>query len=87
MAAAQKANEISQIDFDPGRPLTGGVVYAPITIRLANIGVALANGDLTTALTDVDELLDYLARVQYAPVPAGGPLYERADLATGGTAG
>jgi tetratricopeptide (TPR) repeat protein len=62
--AAQEANEISQIDFDPDRPLTAGVIYAPITIRLANISVALANGNLTSSLADVDELLDYLARMQ-----------------------
>jgi len=64
VAGAQKANEISQIDFDPKRPLTGGIVYAPVTIRLANIGVALAIGDLAAALTDVDEMLDYLQRVK-----------------------
>jgi tetratricopeptide (TPR) repeat protein len=64
LTAAEKTNEISQIDFDPQRPLFGGIVFAPITIRLANIGVSLATGNLDTALTDVDELLDYLARVK-----------------------
>ena len=64
IAAAIKTNEMSQIGFDPDRPLTGGVVYAAITIRLANAGLALASGDLEAALMDVDELLDYLVRVQ-----------------------
>lgn len=64
LPAAQKTNAVSQIDFDPDRPLTGGVVHAPIAVRFANTGVALAAGELTVALTSVDELLDYLARIQ-----------------------
>ena len=64
VAAAKKTNERSQIDFDPNRPLAGGVVYSAVMIRLANVGLALAGGELNVALTDVGELLDYLARVQ-----------------------
>ena len=62
--AARKANKSSQIGFNPERTLTGGVVFAPVTIRLANVGVSLASGELDTAAADVDELLSYLERVQ-----------------------
>jgi class 3 adenylate cyclase/tetratricopeptide (TPR) repeat protein len=64
VAAAREANEVSQIDFDPDRQLMGAVGYVPVTIRLANTGVALASGDLAFALNGVEELLDYLDRVE-----------------------
>jgi tetratricopeptide (TPR) repeat protein len=66
LESAQEANEKSQIDFDPDKSLTGGVVYTAITVRLAHIGVAQASVDLVTALTRVDELLGYLEHVQLA---------------------
>jgi hypothetical protein len=79
VAAAQKANEISQAGFDLARPLTAGVAFAPITIRLANIGVALARDDFSTALRDVDELLDYLEFVQM-PVYRPEALYVKGRI-------
>ena len=77
--AAREANEKSQIDFDPTRPLTGGVVFASITIRLANIGVSLAAGELAKALEDVDELLAYLEQVQM-PVYRPEALYLKGKI-------
>jgi tetratricopeptide (TPR) repeat protein len=79
VTAAQKANEISQVDFDPIRPLTAGVAFAAITIRLANIGVALAKEDYLAALTNVDELLDYLEFVQM-PVYRPETLYVKGRI-------
>ena len=67
VAAAQRTNEISQIDFDPDRPLTGGVVYTPVMVRMANVGVALGRDRFAHASTSrgvvIDRLMDdYFAR-------------------------
>ena len=79
MEAVRQANETSQIDFDPQRPLTGGVVFATVWIWLANVGVSLASGGLAAALADVNELLDYLERVQL-PVYRPEALYLKGQI-------
>ncbi|MDX1415578.1 MAG: adenylate/guanylate cyclase domain-containing protein [Candidatus Promineifilaceae bacterium] len=64
LEAARSAHKESQEGFDPRQPITGGVVYAPVAVRLADINLAMDEGEWAKALAKVNEMLKYLQRVE-----------------------